>query len=316
MRAVFISIGLLCVTTTGAVAGPGVADSCGGELVAVSASATTPATTAALIAAVGTNGTLLIGERHGVREHPKAAACLIAELATKAAPAVVLEMLTPDQAPTVDAYRAAHPEIVDGLGAQLLWWKTGWPAWPVYAPLLDTVWHTRSALLPGDLAKAAVQKTPAELEATFGAKLAAARTSWGEAMTVAHCGLIDAPKVAALADRQINRDLAMAEAITAASGKGRAVVLYAGRAHIRRDRSVGLILANGPKPFAPVIAVSLQETAVAGVPVDRQAVLAEAKGRADYVWFTGVAEKADACERLRAKGLIPTAGVRAREGAK
>ena len=41
--------------------------------------------------------------------------------------------------------------------------------------------------------------------------------------------------------------------------------------------------------------------------MDRAAVLAEAKGRYDYVWFTGVAEQGDACERLRSKGLIAAA---------
>jgi hypothetical protein len=40
MRAVFISIGLLCVTSAGAFAATETADPCGGELVAVSASAT------------------------------------------------------------------------------------------------------------------------------------------------------------------------------------------------------------------------------------------------------------------------------------
>ena len=36
--------------------------------------------------------------------------------------------------------------------------------------------------------------------------------------------------------------------------------------------------------------------------------LAEAKGRFDVVWFTGIAEQPDACERLRSKGPLPVAG--------
>jgi hypothetical protein len=48
---------------------------------------------------------------------------------------------------------------------------------------------------------------------------------------------------------------------------------------------------------------------MAGVVTDRAKVLAEAKGRYDYIWFTGTADRPDACERLRSKGLIPIAGV-------
>lgn len=312
MKTLLTGIALLGLTTTRAFA-----ELCGGELVAVSTPTNSPPASIAVIAkTIGATGVLLIGERHGVRDHPKAAACLIEAVAAQAAPAVVMEMITPDQAPALNAYRAAHPEIADGLGAQLQWWKTGWPSWPIYAPLFDTVWHTRSSVIAGDLAKAAILNPPGQIEAAFGAKIDATRTSWREAMSTAHCNLIDDTKALTLADRQINRDFAMARAITQARASAKPVVLYAGRAHVRNDRSVGFILRNAAKPVAPVLSVALQETAVAGAPIDRQAILAEAKGRYDYVWFTGVAERADACERLRAKGLIPTAGTKSREGSK
>ena len=278
---------------------------CGGELVSVASGATVPLATT-LTTVVGTTGMVLLGERHGVREHPKAAACLIAALAIKTRPTVVMEMLSADQRPALETYRSAHPEIVDGLGTTLAWWKTGWPAWSIYTPLFDAVWHTRSRLATGDLAAKAILKTPAELDAIYGTALTSVRKSWGEAMATAHCGLIDQTKTAILADRQINRDLAMADAVRNAA-KDAPVLLYAGRAHARQDRSVGYLLRASDKP---VVAISLQEVSVAGVAVDRKAVLADAKGRYDYVWFTGVADKADSCERLRAKGLIATAGAK------
>jgi len=255
-----------------------------------------------------------------VRAHPEAAACLLgAVMAARTAstapaagssgivsPEVVLEMLAADQQPVVDGYRAAHPEVADGLGAALKWWETGWPAWSVYLPLIEQAWRTRSILRAGDMAKAASPLDERQLSQAFGKQLPVVRASWAAAMKAAHCDLIDDAKASELATRQASRDVAMAAAVSTVVATQRPVLLYAGRAHVRSDRAVGLLLGARHGKNAPVT-VALQETAEAGVPIDRAKVLAEARGRYDYVWLTGVAEQPGACDRLRARGLLPAA---------
>jgi uncharacterized iron-regulated protein len=307
--------------------------SCGGDLISVASGATV--TLSAVVTEITKAGVVALGERHGVRAHPQAAACLLRTLAAaqaaaparstapspakpSAAPALVMEMLTADQQPVVDKFRQLHPEVMDGLGTELKWWETGWPAWPVYAPLIDTAWRTRAPVRGGDLGKAAKPMTAEAVTAALGAAAPATVASWSAAMKTAHCDLIDDAKSAELARKQVSRDVSMADAVAASRKTGAVTLLYAGRAHVRKDRSVPLLLAGstGPTgPSQPAVAVALQETTIAGKPIDRAAALADAKGRYDYVWFTGVAEQGDACERLRSKGLIAAAPTGARPGA-
>lgn len=60
--------------------------------------------------------TLVLGERHGVAEHPVAAACLLSRIAQMRGVSLVLEHLRSDQQQSFDTYRHHHPEIAGGLG--------------------------------------------------------------------------------------------------------------------------------------------------------------------------------------------------------
>jgi uncharacterized iron-regulated protein len=299
------SIWIFCSQTVSA------AETCPGEVIGFGALYGTNAVALAdLSAAIKAAGTVMIGERHGVRAHPEAAACLLRELtrghstsAPSPAPTVVLEMLARDQQSTVDQYRRQHPEIVDGLGAELQWWTTGWPAWAIYAPLFEQVWRGRSALIAGDQPRATPSVDKSRLEAALGINAPSILASWSTTMKAAHCGLIDDAKAQDLGLKQASRDLHMAERMIATAQPNAPVFLYVGRAHVRRERSLAMYLARATPP-RPTVVISLQEVSVDGKPVDRAAVLAEAKGRVDYVWFVGTADKGDSCDRLRSKGLI------------
>jgi uncharacterized iron-regulated protein len=284
------------------------ADTCAGELVGFGAVYGTKAVSVeAVVNEIRSTGIVLLGERHGIRGHTEVAACLLRLLTATKPTAVVLEMLARDQQSIVDLYRRQHPEIVDGLGTELRWWETGWPAWGVYTPLFEEIWRTRSWLLAGDQQRATPPVEMAKLEAALGAHLTPALASWSKSMKSAHCDLIDDAKAATLAQKQASRDLAMTEQLLAAAKPDTVAFLYVGRAHIRRDRGVALHVAHAASA-RKVVTIALHETSVAGKPVDRDAVLADAKGRVDYVWFVGAAEAGETCERLRAKGLIAAKG--------
>jgi uncharacterized iron-regulated protein len=269
------------------------------------------ATFADVMTALDKTGVGLLGERHGVRGHTAAFACLVRALAARdlpparpRPPSIILEMIAADQQEQLMRYRTLHPEIHEGLGQELRWWESGWPNWSIYASIFEVAWSVRAPILAGDLPRTAKRLERSRIDATFKKNTGSVLASWSQSMMAAHCDLIPRAKADELAETQASRDMAMAAAVNASAASGRAVsLLYAGRAHVRRDRSVPVVL-DGMTPPRQSVVIALQETTVAGKPVDRAKLLAETKGQFDFVWFIGEAEAGDACERLRAKGLI------------
>jgi uncharacterized iron-regulated protein len=207
---------------------------------------------------------LFVGERHGVEAHPKATACLIAHLGDWPK-ALVVEHIRTDQQGIVDAHRLAHPERASGLGAALTWWQSGWPSWRVYEPLFSVAWIARLGLRGADL-PSATAPVEADLRARVGAQAGAAAfdgmaRGWAAAIRRAHCDLIDDARAKTLALTQISRDLAMAEAVTTA---GPGTVFFGGRAHVRRDRSVPLLLGAALKSRTLSVALMEDEDRVGG----------------------------------------------------
>jgi hypothetical protein len=188
---------------------------------------------------------------------------------------------------------------MDGLGAKLRWWESGWPAWPVYAPLFASVWHDRIALIGGDLPKSAPAPDLQTTTDRLGPDGKMMVGAWSDAMKKAQCGLADDATAQKAGLAEAARDLAFADALTKGDDKK---IFYAGRSHVQLDRSVPHILAA--KNVGPLVSVALQEVSTPDGSVNRDTILKEAKGRFDYVWFTGVAAERDACTRLREKGLI------------
>jgi uncharacterized iron-regulated protein len=266
---------------------------CAGEIIRVADGR--PVDAERLVNEIPARMRLVLGERHGIAAHPVAASCLLAKLSELGATALVLEHLRKDQQEVVDVYRAAHPEIAAGLGARLKWWESGWPAWKNYQILFETAWQYRAPLMGGDLAREAPGTVPASDE-RLAPELVA---GWGEAMGEAYCGLADAAKKKELGILQVRRDIAMAAAMRDADAP--VAILFAGRSHARKDRGVPRHLA---KSGIPVIAIALQEIRDGRGETDRHAVLAEARGVYDFVWFTGETSERPVCDRLRAKGLV------------
>lgn len=257
---------------------------------------------------------ILVGERHGIAEHPLFARCLLYKFSETSKTSVVLEMLPRTSQPVVDAFRLKHPDRVDSLGVALKWWKTGWPQWRNYQPLFDAGWISRSPLLGGD---AAANTGPEEdsVSASFLAgDYSKISESWASSMREAHCGLISDERARDLGAHQVNRDHSMASVLKQASGPDGstgASLLFAGRAHVRHDRSVPKhLVAMGilPSDIKTIGLYSKPSEAVsAGQKTNFETykfeALSEARGKFDYVVFVGDSEEDSACSRLERLGL-------------
>ena len=249
---------------------------------------------------------LYIGERHGIKGHPRAAACLMSHLAGRVH-TLVLEQIRQDQQSIVDTQFTSHPESAGQLGAALTWWKSGWPAWRVYEPLLAMAWIGRMAIRGGDVPTG--MNTPSEVELAeqfatrTGSRFERAVTSWSAAMRQAHCNLIEDARARSLAVTQVHRDLSMAGVMQAALRPDGIAMFYSGRAHVRRDRSVPSLV--GGDVARSQLSIALIEDSE---PRLRRAKAESLRGQFDLVWFVGEAPtNLDSCERLAGlTGRAPT----------
>jgi len=228
---------------------------------------------------------LLVGESHGEQTHVLAFVCLLRAM-DAAQPILVLEHLDAAQQTMLTTFRKQFPETVSGLANAIDWAASGWPAWVGYRPLFAYAWTARLTIDAGDLGDedaGRILASPAPIAENDKEAFAA----WSVAMHQAHCGLIDSQRVMALASLQIARDSQMARRLEVARLKSGFPVLFAGRAHVRLDRSVPRHLDTLNKP------------AVLGL-VDRDGPIDTAGFEAayTYVWPLGERAGLNTCARL------------------
>ncbi len=233
-------------------------------------------------------GFVLFGERHGVRAHAEASACVLSAMAADRRPVVlVMEMLSRDDQDAIDGWRRAHPENAAGLGAELKWWQRGWPPFDSWLPLIGRAFGLRVPLYGGDLP--ARESQPRDLtreERTallqrLGEGSEAILENWRAAMHAAHCGLLSPQEAERLGLHQVRRDLSIADAALVAAAGGGAVLLEVGRGHSRKDRSLHAVLASGSAggPKSTTLSIGAFTTNEAITPADRAAH--------DFLWVVG-----------------------------
>lgn len=293
-------LGALFLTVGALFSGPACASDlvCDGEIANVATGG--KAAVSEVVALAMTKGIVALGERHGVEAHPKAAACLLRHLGEMAQTSLVVEHLRQDQQAALATFREKYPETASGLGPHLRWWESGWPSWKVYAPLFDMAWSQKIVVLGGDAARGEPVPDEAGFQKRFGSKGTEWARQWGSAMAEAQCGLASAEATQEQGRQQVVRDHAMAEAVTSVTTP--VVLFYAGRAHVRKDRSaIGFLEAKNRQSLS----ISLQEVPRDASPAFREEILREARGRFDFVWFAGSASpNSSPCENLRQKGWI------------
>lgn len=273
---------------------------------------------------------ILLGERHGREAFQSRERQILEALALgDVYPALVFEMLQPNQMQTLEAHRAEHPEAASGLGAALTWWDTGWPAWSFYQPIFELAYLARLSIIAGDLndedqlaARDEERRGPSGLDLyPFGAEMRGSRIhgSWLDSLERAHCGLVERSDLNDRASLQVARDQALALA-TAKAALGldqdeelprqageirQPVVLIAGSAHTRLDRGVGAYLADYLVD-AKIVSIVMRERLFSGQGVVEQDVPGVLGKTYDYQWSVVVEDvKQGQCDKLREAGLIP-----------
>lgn len=218
---------------------------------------------------------VIVGERHGFAPHQQRHVFLIQALADRGRyPSLVLEMLNPDQAPALHAFRRISPEYAVPLGQHLRWWESGWPAWSYYAALFEAAFAAKLDIVAGEASNEQRSQDHPEPVAK----------GWIAALDRAHCGKRPPAELVDLANRQVARDKAMAEAMRMHAGPDGAL-LIAGSTHadhthgvpawLDRDKTVTIVLkplAIGQSPSQALVGMS-----------------------ADVVWFTPSDPSARAC---------------------
>jgi uncharacterized iron-regulated protein len=253
-----------------------------------------------LIATAAAADFVLIGERHGNRDHHRLQARIVESLQRDARRprAVAFEMIGADRQLDVVEYLDRHPGDAAGLGAALDWESQGWPAWALYEPIARTALANGAQIVAADLneaeKRAVFDEGAQALRASFVRRtgldrdLPAALTSdLQDELEEAHCGQATPEILRGMYQVQRARDAMMADRLTAASGRAGGI-LIAGNGHVRNDRGVPWYLAR-LEPGARTLSIGIIEVRgdLLRLPHDLPY---------DYVWFTPrAADDEDAC---------------------
>ena len=262
---------------------------------------------------------VLIGEVHDNVDHHLLQAWLIEQIAAKATPAIVMEMIAADQSQLLDEYLSGLDAEPAGIGPALDWDKSGWPDWTYYQPIAEVAMRFGLRILPGNPDRKSVRKIARQginsidkaeqkrlsLDQTLSASL---NEELVQDIKDSHCNLLPQSMVGPMVDVQRFRDARLARAVVDAgaqskigaedSGTGRAI-LIAGNGHVRSDRGVPWYLIH-QQPMATISSVMLLETGGELSKLE-ELIVTDALGKpaADYFWFTPQAKREDQCEKLR-----------------
>jgi len=245
---------------------------------------------------------VILGEKHDNPDHHRLQGTVIQYLAREGVPpSVAFEMLSEDDRPKLDAWRATHPEDVEALGDMLDWAHSGWPPWPLYRPVFLAAISRSLRIEPANLSRAQLAalrgKGLAGLPPAERERLAldpplpqAERDSLADDIREGHCGMADPHAIDAMIDIQRVRDAALADALLRA---GVPAVLIAGAGHARKDRAVPLYVARRA-PQRRVLAVAFVE-----VSERASADQADLERPYDFLWFTPRVDDLDPCEHFK-----------------
>jgi uncharacterized iron-regulated protein len=227
---------------------------------------------------------LIIGEQHDNADHHVVQLWLLRALGEQRPQgSLLLEMLTPDQQPKVDAVRqeASPPS---GL-PETLAWQDGWD-WNLYGPIIRFALTQTYPLLAANLENSEIRAFYRNPPVLNGAQSNApsVKETLLEQIAESHCGLLPESQMPAMLAVQQQRDRRMAERLLAAPTPS---ILLAGAWHARKDVGVPQHVVDLGAIESPTVLM-----------------LAEQGGEvtaamADYVWYTPATPKQDYCEQMR-----------------
>lgn len=230
-------------------------------------------------------------------------------------PVFVFEHISTDQQPGLDQFtsfsrQARRLATASDLFRFIDWDKSGWPAAPVFHPLVRQVVDSRRPILAGNPARETTRKVAKEGIAALAPAVAAELgldkplapdlqdDLLGE-LEASHCSLMPKAAFGNMGVAQRYRDANMADvALKAAETRGN-VVIFAGNGHIRSDRGIPWYIRQRA-PKRQVISVAFVETEAGKTDPTRYGPRDPAgKPAADYVAFALPATRDDPCEQMR-----------------
>jgi uncharacterized iron-regulated protein len=222
---------------------------------------------------------VIIGEVHDNPEHHRRQAGLIAALSPAA---VAFEMLSPEQARTVNSISGRQDDLAEALA----WSTSGWPEWSLYQPLFEAAGSARiyGMALPTDAVNAAVVEGAAAIfgkdAGRFGLSqpLPPAEQAAREAhQQAAHCGMLPDSLLPGMVEAQRLRDAAFARtALQALADTGGPVAVITGSGHARLDWGMPAALRRAAPKLRFISIGQLEAPAEEGVPFDYRLIAAPA----------------------------------------
>lgn len=227
---------------------------------------------------------VIVGERHDNAEHHRLQRWLLEALAgQRNQGSLLLEMLTPEQQPRVDAVRqrAVLPQDLPGA----LDWSPGWD-WRLYGPIVELALAQDYPLLAANLDRAEIQRfyrQAPDLQGTYSTAQGV-KTLLLEQIRESHCDLLPASRMPAMLAVQQQRDRRMAERLLEAPVPA---LLFTGGWHARKDAGVPLhVLDLGARAMPVVLMLAEEGSEVSST-------------LADYVWYTPATPPQDYCAQMR-----------------
>ena len=227
---------------------------------------------------------LIVGEQHDNRDHHQLQLWLLQAMGQRRPQgSLLLEMLTPDQQPRVDAVRRA-PTLPNDLPSALVW-QPGWD-WDLYGPIVRFALGQPYPLLAANLDNSQMRAFYKQPPMLSGARsnAPAVKEVLLEQISESHCGLLPKSQMPAMLAVQQQRDRRMAERLIAAPTPS---LLFAGAYHARKDVGVPLHVLDLGEREAPTVLL-LAERGSQVTPA-----------MADYVWFTPATPALDYCAQMR-----------------
>jgi uncharacterized iron-regulated protein len=257
-----------------------------------------PAQADVLLAALQGKRLILLGEVHdNGTQHALRLEVARRLVATGARPAIAFEQFDRERQSDIDRARRERPRdadfVIEQSGGAKNW------RWEFYRPFVQLALDFDLPIVAANLSRADAMRLSTEGWSALSDVTAAQRLSIERLSTEfreahqreiqrAHCDLIPADDLPAMARAQIGRDLVLAQSIRPYIARG--VVLLAGNGHVRKDFGVPTWLTADE--LTQAISVGLLEEGEPDAP-DQLAA------RFDVFTMTPIAERPDQCAELR-----------------
>ena len=270
----------------------------------------------ALLGRMKRSRVIYLGELHDNPEHHSLQLWVLKSLIRLGSrPAVSFEMFTRDVSGPLLAHLARPGADLSEVPALVGWEKRGWPAWSMYAPLVEAVHGEKLSLIAADLPYALRRRIslgggaglPPELaaELNLGPPDPAHKNRVLDTLFASHCRVLPKRELGGLYLTWRARNRATVLAFFKSLREGNEAVIFIGGAG-HADRKVGIPADIGK------IEPGLKQFSLAFVEVQEEMSSPEAYldsgNEYDAVWFTARHEREDPCvkygrqlERLRRK---------------